>query len=94
MVTLDDVRKIAELAHLRFDGAELSKYTEQLNRILQYVDKLNELNTDDVEITYHPIDYPNVFREDELRECLSVDDALMNAPQKNWQYFVVPKVVS
>lgn len=94
MVTLDDVRKIAELAHLHFDDAELSTYTEQLNRILQYVDKLNELNTDDVEITYHPIDYPNVFREDELREGLSVDDALMNAPQKNWQYFVVPKVVS
>lgn len=94
MVTLDDVRKIAELSHLRFDDAELSKYTEQLNRILQYVDKLNELNTDDVDITYHPIDYPNVFREDELRTCLGVDEALMNAPEKNWQYFVVPKVVS
>ena len=92
-VTVQDVRKIASLAHLEFNEAETLRYTEQLNKILEYMDKLNELDTSDVDITYHPVEFPNVFREDEVHESLPVEKALQNAPQKNWQYFVVPKVV-
>lgn len=93
-VTLDEVKKIASLAHLRFSDAELLTYTGQLNDILRYVEKLNELDTSEVPITYHPVDYGNVMREDEIKPGLSVDQSLQNAPQKSWQYFVVPKVIS
>ncbi len=92
-VTLEDVRNIAALAYLKFSEEELQTYTSQLNQILRYVEKLNELDTTDVEITYHPITYADRFREDEVKESLPVDKVLANAPQKTWQYFVVPKVV-
>ncbi len=92
-VTIDDVRKIAALSHLEFNDEELQTYTGQLNQILGYVDKLRELDTTDVEITYHPVDLPLQLREDEVGESLPVEKALENAPQKTWQYFVVPKVV-
>ncbi len=93
-VTFDEVKKIASLAHLSFNDGELLKYTDQLNQILGYVEKLNELDTSDVPVTYHPVEYGNVMRDDEIRPGLSVDQALQNAPKKSWQYFVVPKVIS
>lgn len=93
-ITRDDVKKIAALAYLRFTEEELERYTGQLNQILEYVDQLNEIDTEMVPVTYHPADYPNVFREDEPKPGLSVEEALQNAPQKNWQYIVVPKVIS
>lgn len=92
-VTLTDVKKIAALAHLEFNENDLQKYTHQLNTILEYVDKLNEIDTSEVEATSHPIEYPDVFRNDEVRESLPIDKVLLNAPEKTWQYFVVPKVV-
>jgi aspartyl-tRNA(Asn)/glutamyl-tRNA(Gln) amidotransferase subunit C len=93
-VTLDEVKKIASLAYLQFTEPELQQYTDQLNQILGYVDKLNEIDTSDVPITYHPAEYDNVMREDEVLPGLTVDQALQNAPAKSWQYFVVPKVIS
>ncbi len=93
-VTIDEVKKIAALAHLQFSEPELHKYTEQLNQILGYVEKLNELDTSMVPVTYHPAEYGNVMREDIPRPGLTVDQALQNAPHKSWQYFVVPKVIS
>ena len=92
-VTVSDVKKIASLSNLEFNDAELEKYTYQLNSILTYVDKLNEIDTSSVPNTYHPISYDNVFRNDEIKESLPIDKALQNAPEKTWQYFVVPKVV-
>ncbi len=92
-VTLDDVKKIANLANLEFSPDDLSAYTSQINQILSYVEQLNNVDTSNVDITYHPILYPDVFRKDEILESLSVDKVLQNAPEKTWQYFVVPKVI-
>lgn len=92
-VSIDDVKKIAELAHLEFNENDLYKYTHQLNTILEYVEQLNTIDTSSVEPTYHPIHYSDVFRNDEIRESLPIDKVLQNAPEKTWQYFVVPKVV-
>ncbi len=92
-VTITDVKKIAALAYLEFSDTELQKYTHQLNTILEYVAKLNEIDTSSVPNTYHPISYGDVFRSDEIKEGLPIDKALQNAPEKTWQYFVVPKVV-
>ena len=93
-VDIEEIKRIASLARLEFSDKELQRFTTDLNQILQYVEKLNELNTDSVEPTYHPISYDNVMRPDEAGECLSVDQALRNAPEKTWQYFVVPKVIN
>ena len=65
-VTLKDVKHIAELARLEFSGEELESFTHQLNQILEYVEKLNELDTENVEPLSHPIEGNNIFREDKF----------------------------
>ena len=92
-VTRKDVEYIAELARLKFKEEELESFTHQLNEILSYVDKLNELNTDNVEPLSHPVENINVFRNDELKKSISTEDALKNAPDKTEKHFKVPKVI-
>jgi aspartyl-tRNA(Asn)/glutamyl-tRNA(Gln) amidotransferase subunit C len=92
-VNKQDVEKIAELARLIFSEEELENFTPQMNKILSYMDKLNELNTDNVEPLSHPVEQTNVFREDELRPSISIEDALKNAPSKDENHFKVPKVI-
>lgn len=93
-VTRKEVEHIAKLARLRFNDVELESFTDQLNEILNYVEKLNELNTDDVEPLSHPVEDENVFREDKLKPSTGRDDALKNAPSKTEEFFKVPKVIS
>ena len=93
-VTKKDVEYIAELARLKFKEEELENFTHQLNEILSYVDKLNELNTDNVEPLSHPIENINVFRNDELKQSISTEDALKNASDKTDEFFKVPKVIN
>ena len=92
-VNKQDVEKIAELARLIFSEEELENFTPQMNKILSYMDKLNELDTDNVEPLSHPVEQTNVFREDELRPSISIEDALKNAPSKDEYQFKVPKVI-
>jgi len=92
-VTKKDVEKIAELARLKFTDEELENFTPQMNEILSYMDKLNELDTENVKPLSHPVEQTNVFREDELKPSISTDDALKNAPDKNEHHFKVPKVI-
>ncbi|NJD22896.1 MAG: Asp-tRNA(Asn)/Glu-tRNA(Gln) amidotransferase subunit GatC [Melioribacter sp.] len=93
-VTKKDVEYIAELARLKFKEEELENFTHQLNEILSYVDKLNELNTDNVEPLSHPIENINVFRNDGLKQSISTEDALKNAFDKTDEFFKVPKVIN
>jgi len=92
-VSVKDVEYIAGLAKLRLKEEELPKLTEQLNKILNYVEHLNELDTTEVEPLAHPLEMKNVFRPDELKTSLSREKALANAPQRTDEYFTVPKVV-
>ena len=92
-VTKKDVEKIAELAQLKFSEEELENFTPQMNEILAYMDKLNELDTENVEPLSHPVEQTNVFREDELKPSITTEDALKNAPAKDEHYFKVPKVI-
>jgi aspartyl-tRNA(Asn)/glutamyl-tRNA(Gln) amidotransferase subunit C len=92
-VTLKDVEHIAELARLKFSGEELGDFTHQLNEILKYVEKLDELDTENVEPLSHPIEGNNAFREDKLRPSISREEALKNAPDKDDEFFKVPKVI-
>ena len=93
-VTKKDVEYIAALARLKFNDVELENYTHQLNDILKYVEKLNELNTDDVEPLSHPVENANVFREDKLKPSISTEEALKNAPNRTDEFFKVPKVIN
>ena len=93
-VTRKDVEYIAQLARLRFKDEELESFTHQLNEILNYVEKLNELDTDNVEPLNHPIENVNVFREDELKPSVDTEEALKNAPDRTDEFFKVPKVIN
>ena len=92
-VTKKDVEKIAELARLKFTDKELENFTPQMNEILSYMDKLNELDTENVNSLSHPVEQTNVFREDELKLSISTENALKNAPSKDEHHFKVPKVI-
>lgn len=92
-VTKKDVEKIADLARLKFSDDELENFTPQMNEILSYMDKLNELDTENIKPLSHPVEQSNVFREDELKDSISTEDALKNAPDKTEQHFKVPKVI-
>ena len=93
-ITRKDVEYIAQLARLRFKDEELENFTHQLNEILNYVEKLNELDTDNVEPLSHPIENINVFRNDELKPSTQTDEALKNAPDRADEFFKVPKVIN
>jgi aspartyl-tRNA(Asn)/glutamyl-tRNA(Gln) amidotransferase subunit C len=91
-LSLDEVRKVARLARLELAEADLPRMAEQLNRILGYVDQLQQVDTDGVEPLAHPLPVRNVFRDDEPAPSLPLDEALKNAPARVGDYFGVPAV--
>ena len=92
-ITTDEVKYVSALARLELKPEEAEEMAGQLDQILSYVDKLNELDTSQVEPTTHAISITNAFREDELRESLPQEKALANGPKQNGEAFVVPKVI-
>ncbi|HEX2786698.1 MAG TPA: Asp-tRNA(Asn)/Glu-tRNA(Gln) amidotransferase subunit GatC [Ignavibacteria bacterium] len=92
-VTIQDVEKIAVLAKLKFSDEEKAKLQKDLNRILEYMDEMNEVNLDDVEPLENINEIINVMREDKDEKWLSQEEALKNAPAKTGNYFKVPKVL-
>jgi aspartyl-tRNA(Asn)/glutamyl-tRNA(Gln) amidotransferase subunit C len=93
-VTIKDVEHIAKLAKLEFTDAEKEKFTHQLNQILEYVEQMNKLDTGHVEPLSHVIELSNVFRADEVKQGVSTEEALKNAPSKTEEFFKVPKVIN
>ncbi len=92
-VTKNDVEHIAKLAKLEIKEDEINEFTSQLNKVLEYVDKLNELDTENIEPLSHPVEGENVFREDVLKNSIPTEDALKNSASKTEEYFKVPKVI-
>ena len=92
-VSLEDVRKVAQLARLAFNADEEARLVEDLNQVLAYVAALDELDTTDVIPTSHVLPIQNVFREDEVKESLSQEAALSNAPSSGHGHFRVPRVI-
>lgn len=92
-INTEDVKKVAKLAKLEFRPEEMELIARQLDEIVGYVEKLNELDTSSVEPTSHVLDLKNVFREDTVFDWITPEEALMNAPVRNQQYFSVPKVI-
>ncbi|HOD27632.1 MAG TPA: Asp-tRNA(Asn)/Glu-tRNA(Gln) amidotransferase subunit GatC [Syntrophales bacterium] len=92
-ITRAEVEHVAHLARLEFGEAETEKFTSQLNDILLYMDKLNQVETRDVAPMTHAIARTNAFREDLVRESLPREQALANAPDPRGEFFRVPKVI-
>jgi aspartyl-tRNA(Asn)/glutamyl-tRNA(Gln) amidotransferase subunit C len=94
MATSDfDVKYVAQLARLSLTPAEEEKIGGQLMSILQYIEKLKELNVDGVEPTAHAVPLINVARPDEAKESMPHEEALRNAPATANGLFLVPKIV-
>jgi aspartyl-tRNA(Asn)/glutamyl-tRNA(Gln) amidotransferase subunit C len=89
----DTLHKIAHLARLEFDGKNEKEMMARLTEMLDWVEKLNELDTEDVEPLTNMSHEINVLREDDAQNTLSHDDGLKNAPKKDSNYFRVPKVL-
>jgi aspartyl-tRNA(Asn)/glutamyl-tRNA(Gln) amidotransferase subunit C len=81
---------VAHLARLELRDDELARLEVQLNDILGAVSKVAELDLSDVPPTSHPLDVVNVWGEDEPRPCLTVEEALANAPERDGDFFKVP----
>ncbi len=87
------VRKVAKLARLELTDAEVGQFSGQLSAILDYVEKMNELDTGAVEPLAHCLPISNIFREDYVKESLGTEKALANAPQTDGEFFKVPKIL-
>lgn len=92
-ITKDQILKIADLVRIAISEEEAQMYSSQISEILSYVDKINELNTDDVEPTTHGIVSSNVLRKDEPKRLMTQEEALKNAPDTEDGQFKVPAIL-
>jgi aspartyl-tRNA(Asn)/glutamyl-tRNA(Gln) amidotransferase subunit C len=92
-LTEQQVRHVALLARLECSDEEIHQFAGELNSILEYADKIQEVDTDGVEPTSHAVRLSNVFREDVVRPSLSNDQALANAPDSEAGHFKVPPII-
>jgi len=92
-ITREQVEHVARLARLELTGEEKDLFTGQLDAILAYVDKLNELDTEGIVPTAHAVPMENAFREDVEAPSIGVENALANAPERSGSFFRVPKVI-
>jgi aspartyl-tRNA(Asn)/glutamyl-tRNA(Gln) amidotransferase subunit C len=95
VITLEEVRHVARLAHLALTAEEEERYRAQLSSILEYVEQLKTLDTSQVEPLTHAAS-PNpggALREDRAAPSLSVDDVLHGAPERSGDSFAVPKII-
>jgi len=92
-LTREEVERVAMLARLRLTAAEESRLAEQLDKILQYMEKLNQLDTSEVEPFTHAVDVVNAWREDSVTNQPDPEALLANAPAREGGFFKVPKLI-
>lgn len=94
MIDREQVRKVAHLARLELTEAEEEQFTRELGSILEYVEQLQELDTENVPPTTRAIDVSNITRVDQLEPYPDREALLNNAPEQDGDYFKVPKILS
>jgi aspartyl-tRNA(Asn)/glutamyl-tRNA(Gln) amidotransferase subunit C len=92
-ITKKDIQHIAELARLNLATEEIEAFTHQFGNILSYMEILNKVDTDNVSPMSHPSQTINAFRDDIVMPSISTEKALSNAPERDENAFIVPKVV-
>ena len=92
-LTREDVKNVATLARMELTEEEEEMLAGQLDKILKYIEKLDQLDTDKVEPLAHVGDIVNAFRDDRVTNKPSVDPLLSNAPEREENFFKVPKII-
>jgi aspartyl-tRNA(Asn)/glutamyl-tRNA(Gln) amidotransferase subunit C len=92
-ITINEVEYVAKLARLRLSDEEKSLFTQQLDSILLYIDKLNELDTANIPPTSHVLPLENVMRDDEVKPSYPPEEILAIAPEREDAFFSVPRVI-
>lgn len=93
LITRKDIKYVANLARLEFKEDEETKLIDELNEILGYIDKLNELDVEDEDELINPYYIENKFRDDNVEKSMEVNKVLENSPQHIENYIVVPKII-
>jgi aspartyl-tRNA(Asn)/glutamyl-tRNA(Gln) amidotransferase subunit C len=88
-----EIEHVAMLARLKLTENEKKLFSDQVGSIIDYINKLNELDTGNVQPTSHVLPIKNVFRQDTLKESLPRDSALKNAPVRDKSFYRVPKII-
>jgi len=92
-ITEEQVRHVAKLARLKCTDEEIALFTHQLGDILEYIAQLEQVDTAGVEPLAHCLPVHNVFRADEIKPSLTSEEALANAPARDGEFFMVPKIL-
>ncbi|MGC8976646.1 MAG: Asp-tRNA(Asn)/Glu-tRNA(Gln) amidotransferase subunit GatC [Candidatus Ratteibacteria bacterium] len=94
IIKREDVEYLSKLARIELKEEDKIKFEKELETILEYISKLNEVNTENIEPTYHVLPVKNVFREDiQSDSSISKEDILKNAPDKESDFFKVPRII-
>jgi aspartyl-tRNA(Asn)/glutamyl-tRNA(Gln) amidotransferase subunit C len=89
----EEVARLASLARIRLTDEEISRFAGEFDAILHAVESVSEVATDDIPATSHPIPLTNVFRDDVVRDTLSTESALDQAPASDQDRFLVPQIL-
>ena len=92
-ITKQEIYNVASLARLNINEENVMLITNQVGSILEYMDKLNEIDTSDILATSHAIEQKNAFRDDIVKPSMEINMALENAPAKEENCFIVPKIL-
>lgn len=92
-ITEEQTRKVAEMARLKLTDEEVKRFTQQLDKLIEYAEQLNELPTENVEPTSHVLELKNVMREDHARTMISREEALKNVPEQKDGLIKVPAIL-
>ena len=88
-----DIEHLAKLARLKLTGAEKERFSKQIGTIIEYIEKLSELDTKNVEPTAHVLGLNNVFRDDAVKKPLTVQDPINDSPAHSNGHYEVPKII-
>ena len=93
-ISSDEVKKVAQLARLELNENEIQKHAEQLEKILEYINQLEKIDTDNIECTTRAIEVANVLRKDERKNYKNSEELLDLAPSRENKFFKVPKIIN
>jgi aspartyl-tRNA(Asn)/glutamyl-tRNA(Gln) amidotransferase subunit C len=93
-ISKEQVKNIAYLARLELDDERVELFSKQLSQILEYMEKLSEVDTSNIDPLYSPVEHTTPYREDEVFCEYKREEVLQNAPEEDGEHYIVPKVVS
>ena len=93
-ITKEEVKKVAHLARLELNKYEINNHAEQLEKILEYIEQLEKIDTDEVPCTTRAIEVTNVFRKDEKKNSDCAEELLELGPSREDRFYKVPKIIN